>query len=104
MRGILLFGPPGTGKTMVAKAAAAAANCTFFAISASTLTSKWHGEGEKQVQALFQRAAAAAPSIVFIDEIDSLLGARSAGEHDASRRLKTEFLIQLDGVSTGARC
>jgi SpoVK/Ycf46/Vps4 family AAA+-type ATPase len=102
VRGILLYGPPGTGKTMIAKAAAAAANCTFFAISASTLSSKWYGEGEQLVKELFESARAHAPSIIFVDEIDSILGARSSGEHDASRRLKTEFLVQLDGVATGA--
>jgi spastin len=101
VRGILLFGPPGTGKTLVAKAAAAAASATFFAVSAADLTSKWHGDGEKLVKALFDSAARSAPSIIFVDEADALLGARGAGEHDAARRLKTEFLVRLDGVATG---
>jgi AAA+ superfamily predicted ATPase len=101
MRGILLFGPPGTGKTLLAKAAACAAGCTFFPVSAASLTSKWHGEGERLVRELFEKARHAAPSIIFVDEVDALLGARSEGEHDASRRLKTEFLVQLDGITTG---
>jgi spastin len=101
-RGILLYGPPGNGKTMLARAATAAADATFFAVSASTLASKWHGEGEKLVRALFAAARRRAPAIVFFDEADALLGARAAGEHDASRRLKTEFLVQMDGAASGA--
>ncbi|XP_001602630.2 fidgetin-like protein 1 [Nasonia vitripennis] len=100
-KGILLFGPPGTGKTLIGKCIASQSKSTFFSISASSLTSKWVGEGEKMVRALFAVAQVEQPSVVFIDEIDSLLCQRSETEHESSRRMKTEFLVQLDGASTG---
>ena len=89
-----------SGKTLIGKAIAHQAGATFFSISASSLTSKWIGEVEKTVRTLFAVAGYRQPSVVFIDEVDSLLCQRSSDENEASRRIKTEFLVQLDGAGT----
>ncbi|KAK3011407.1 hypothetical protein RJ639_011053 [Escallonia herrerae] len=100
-RGILLFGPPGTGKTMLAKAIANEAGASFINVSMSTITSKWFGEDEKNVRALFTLAAKVSPTIIFVDEVDSMLGQRSrAGEHEAMRKIKNEFMTRWDGLLT----
>jgi len=101
-RGLLLFGPPGTGKTMVARWIAAECGATFFSVHASTVMSKWVGEAEKTVKALFQLARERQPSVIFVDEIDSLLNKRKEADNEGSRRVKNEFLTSIEGADTAA--
>jgi len=96
-KGILLFGPPGTGKTLLASAAAGSLNATFFNVKASNVLSKYFGESSKIITALYDVARESAPSIVFIDEIDALTTKRSNDASEASRRMLSTLLTELDG-------
>jgi len=99
-KGVLLYGPPGTGKTLLAKAVCSLNQSTFFNCPSSSLVSKYRGESEKIVRCLFEAARLLAPAVVFLDEVDALVGVRGEGEHEASRRLKTEIFSQMDGISS----
>src|SRR5688572_18424531 len=99
-KGFLLFGPPGTGKTLLAKAIAREAEANFIAAKSSDLLSKWYGESERQVSRLFQRARQVAPTVIFIDEIDSLAPERGGGigEPAVTERVVNTLLAEMDGL------
>ncbi len=99
-RGFLLYGPPGTGKTLLAKAVAREAEANFIATKSSDLLSKWYGESEQQIARLFQRARQVAPTVIFIDELDSLVPARGsgAGEPQVTERVVNTILAEMDGL------
>src|ERR1700712_1398087 len=99
-KGFLLFGPPGTGKTLLAKAVARESEANFVATKSSDLLSKWYGESEQQVSRLFARARQVAPTVIFIDEIDSLAPARggSLGEPAVTERVVNTILAEMDGL------
>ena len=95
--GVLLYGPPGTGKTMIAKAIACEVGAKFYAVKGSDIVSKWVGESEKNINSLFEEANKQDRAIIFIDEMDSLLGKRGQDIHNDKR--VNEFLQQIDGFS-----
>jgi transitional endoplasmic reticulum ATPase len=99
-KGFLLFGPPGTGKTLMAKAVARESNANFIATKSSDLLSKWYGESEQQVSRLFARARQVAPTVIFIDEIDSLVPVRGSGlgEPAVTERVVNTILAEMDGL------
>lgn len=99
-RGVLLYGPPGTGKTLLAKALARECNACFVNLKASTVLSKWYGDTNKLIHAVWTLAYKIQPTILFIDEVDSLLGARRSMEHEATTAMKTEFMQLWEGFET----
>ncbi|KAG7280076.1 hypothetical protein CRUP_018032, partial [Coryphaenoides rupestris] len=103
-KGVLLYGPPGCGKTLIAKATAKEAGFRFINLQPSTLTDKWYGESQKLAAAVFTLAIKLQPSIIFIDEIDSFLRSRSSNDHEATAMMKAQFMSLWDGLDTDYNC
>ncbi|XP_067927866.1 outer mitochondrial transmembrane helix translocase-like [Watersipora subatra] len=101
-KGVLLYGPPGCGKTMLAKATAKAAGARFINLQASALFDKWYGESQKRAEAIFSLAARIEPTIIFIDEIDAFLRSRDASDHESTAMVKAQFMSLWDGLCTDA--
>ncbi|XP_028651254.2 outer mitochondrial transmembrane helix translocase isoform X1 [Erpetoichthys calabaricus] len=103
-KGVLLYGPPGCGKTLIAKATAKEAGFRFINLQPSTLTDKWYGESQKLAAAVFSLAIKLQPSIIFVDEIDSFLRSRSSTDHEATAMMKAQFMSLWDGLDTDYNC
>ncbi|PZC81065.1 outer mitochondrial transmembrane helix translocase isoform X2 [Helicoverpa armigera] len=103
-KGVLLHGPPGCGKTLIAKATAKEANMSFINLDVSLLTDKWYGETQKLAAAVFSLAVKLQPCIVFIDEIESFLRTRTQHDHEATAMMKTQFMSLWDGLITEPTC
>lgn len=99
-KGVLLYGPPGCGKTLIAKATAKEAGMRFINLDVAMLTDKWYGESQKLASAVFSLAVKIQPCIIFIDEIDSFLRARNSSDHEATAMMKTQFMMLWDGLNT----
>ncbi|XP_064637921.1 outer mitochondrial transmembrane helix translocase-like [Lineus longissimus] len=101
-KGVLLYGPPGCGKTMIAKATAKAAGARFINLQVSSLVDKWYGESQKRAEAVFSLAYKLQPTIIFIDEIDSFLRSRNSSDHESTAMIKTQFMSFWDGLMTNS--